>query len=196
MANLITPEGTIASSSLFVARAPKDNANGKKTFYARLLFTPAAMQTPQFKAIEQRIMEVGKEAFGSKFPAMWKEGGIRSPFRKDVVTKGYPETFSCFINLSANEEYPPQVVGRDGQPLDDRKKVYPGAVIRASVSVRAYGGGKTGFAPGISIDLRNVQWVRDGEKLKGAQADASEEFGKLPEEASNDDLNDLVGQAA
>ena len=194
MTNLLTPEVTVASSSLFVARAPKENANGKKTFYLRMLFTPDALQSPQFKAIGARVMEVGKEAFGPKFAAMWKEDGIRSPFRKDVVTKGYPETFACFINTSANEEYPPQVVGRNSQPIDDRKKIYPGAVVRASVSVRAYGGGKTGFAPGIAIDLRNVQWVGDGERLKGAQADAAEEFGSLPED--NDNLTDLVDQAA
>lgn len=198
MANLVTPEATLAAASLFVARAPKDNPNGKKTFYARLLFTAAAMQTPEWKAIEARVMEVGKEAFGAKFPAMWREGAVKSPFRPQVESKGYPAQFACFINTSANEDYAPAVViGRGAQPLTDTSKVYPGCVVRASVSVRAYGGPGKSYASGISIDLRNVLWVRDGERLKNAVSSAAEDFGGvLPEEEVNDDLNNLVGQAA
>lgn len=192
MANLITPEMTVAASSLFAARAPRDNPNGRKTFYLRGLFTPEAMQSPQFKAIEARLQEIGKEKFGAKFPAMWREGAVKSPFRPQVESKGYPERFACFINMSTGEAFKPNVYDEKGNIITDPSKVYPGCVVRASVSLRAYGGPGTTFSAGISIDLRNVLWLRDGEKLAGGQSDGRGDFNlPLPEEA-NDDLNSLV----
>jgi hypothetical protein len=130
MANLITPEATVAAASLFVARAPKENPAGKKAFYLRLLFTPEAMQTSHWKAIEARVMELGKETFGNKFAAMLKERGIRSPFRTDVQTKGYPEEYAAFVNMSSGEAFQPKVITADGRAITDPTKVYPGCVVR------------------------------------------------------------------
>jgi len=196
---LITPIGTLATrgKALLTASKSKEDkakADAPLTFYARVLFTPDALKSKEWAAIVAAITEAGTEKFGKNFAAMWKEGGIRSPLRRDVATKGYDsDTFAGFIQVKAWEDNPPAVLSRfagaDGKPkkIVDASEFRPGTLVRLSVAVRAYGGGTTGFSPGIALDFRAVQKMGEGSALVGGAGDATDGLDALPEEADSGD---------
>jgi hypothetical protein len=102
--------------------------------------------------------------------------------RRDLDrTKGYPEDIVAFMNCSALAHQKPKLVDRDIQELfDPAAELYPGAIVRLSVSLRAYGGPGSRFPNnrGISVDLVNVQKWDDRPRLAFARGDGSE-FGGL-----------------
>ena len=168
MTHLITPFVTISYPNLFVARARKDNPTGPKKFSASFLFTQAAFDDPITSAIRQACSGVAVEKWGkATYERMLAEETFVSPFRKDCMSKGYPEQFVRYISSSSGEGYPPAVVDRAGKPITDQGALYAGCVVRVSLSPRAYGGPGTPYKPGIMLDLRNVQKVDDGERLAG-----------------------------
>lgn len=199
MAAIITPVGTLASrgKALFTASLSKDD-KGKPdkspTFYARVLFTHAALSSKEWIAVMNEAFDIGREKFGKNFDAMWKEGGIRSPLRRDVATKGYdPAVFGGFLQVKAWEDNPPaklsRVAGPDGKnplPITDPAEFRPGTEVRLSLRRRAYGevGGK--FSPGIAFDMLAIQKIGNGTPLVGGGGDPTEGLDALPEEVEAD----------
>jgi hypothetical protein len=184
---IITPIGTAAWPHLFTAVLPRRaKPTDKPKFSLTILFTEAAMNTPEGARLKQEVVNCGIAKWGEqKFTAMVNEGVVKMPFRRDVTTKGYPEHFKCFVNMTSGADFPPAVVDRYLDPatgkakaITDPRLVVSGTEVRASVSCRAYGGPGTEFAAGIAIDLRNVQRVGDGTPLKlGAASDPDSDFG-------------------
>lgn len=133
---------------------------------------------------------VGKKRY--TFKEAVKEGIINLPFRTDWEVKGYPEG-STFINTSSKKQ--PGVVSLYADPKTGKAKVldptevYPGAIVRASLTPFTYGdkpqhkGNK-----GVSFGLNGIQFIRDGERLDNFVA-AEDEFDA--EEAPAADLSDL-----
>lgn len=164
---------------------PKD----KPQFTGTFLFTHAAMKSPEVAAILAGVHKAGVAHFGkAAFEAMVREESYASPFRKDLSAKGYdPDVYSRFITSAANEAYPPGIFARSGvaitEPRDIRAKFYAGCKVRVSIVPRAYGGGKTGYKPGIKLDMRNVQFLAEGERIVHSGASSGgNEFSKLPDE--------------
>lgn len=184
VSTLITPECTGSYLHLFKAVLGKNpKPTDKPSFNGVLLFTAAALETPEWKAMQAALIAACRERWGAaKADAMIREDSIRLPFRKDVTAKGYPAEFVRFINVKASEENPPQVVSRfkgpDGKPLPitDRKEIYAGCKLRVSLGVYAYGGlpGDT-YSPGVAFGLRNVQKIGDGPRLD-SRTDAGDDF--------------------
>jgi hypothetical protein len=198
VANLLTPEGVLLAHSLFEAKlGKKPKPSDRPKYWARVGFTVEAVNDPKFQAIANAVREAAREAWGrDRADAMWKEGSIRSPFRKDVAAKGYPGWVAIWIGSSSLESMPPAIVGRftfvdpaDGKtklkPITDKRLVYAGCKCRMSLATRAYGAPGGEYSPGLSLDLRNFQLLGDGERLV-AGTDANEDFDGEPEPSAAD----------
>lgn len=207
MPNLLSPAVVVSYPHLFKAvprkKVQPGQANPPK-FSASFLFTQAAMDTDETKAILAAVQAAGIEKWGkTAFEAMVNEGTFESPFKRDISAKGYPSGFVRYISSDSGENYPPAVVSRFIDPatgklaaITDPKEIYPGAVVRVSLSPRAYGGPGTGFKPGVKLDLRNVQKIGDGERLAGGSSDAGDDFGpgEAPQQASEEaSLTGMLG---
>ena len=193
MSNLITPFVTISYPLLFEAKARKDNPTGPKKFSASFLFTKEQFEMPEMLKIREACTQCAVDKFGKvAFEAMLAEETFQPPFRKDITAKGYPSKFFRYISSSSGADYPPAVVDREGKPLTDRSKIYAGAVVRASLATRAYGGPGTPYKPGVMLDLRNVQWIEHGERLAAGGSGDGSEFAALPPLPAADVLGDMM----
>lgn len=184
----IGPEVIGSYPTLFKAELRKDaKPEDKAKFSLTSLFTHDATKTPEYAALVAAVMACGVAKWGqAKLEEMIREQVFESPFKKDIGSKGYDvDRFAVRVSSSANEQYPPLVLdarkrGADGKPLPitDKREVYPGVKLRVSYATRAYGGPGTKYTAGISLDLRNVLKVGDGERLSQAGPDGSE-FGGI-----------------
>jgi hypothetical protein len=193
---LISPEATASYPALFTPKLPKNaKPTDKPKFSVTLLFTPAAMQTPEFKAMQEAVVRCAVNKWGAKGETMIREKALRLPFRTDVESKGHPADYACFINCNTGEATPPAVVGRDGKPITDQREVYAGCKVRVSLGAYAYGGPGTDQTPGVALGLRNVQKLGDGPRLDN-RTTAAQDFGApLPPLPGTEgaDLTSLLG---
>lgn len=185
-----TPEVPIVYPKLFQAVLRKNpKPTDKPQFSAAFLFDQAAYEHPLTMAIREAVVATAVAKWGkASVDTMLQEGALENPFKRDISAKGYPANIVRYINCAANLDYPPGVFGRDIDPstkrprvLTDAREFYHGALVRVSVTTRAYGGPGTTYKPGVKLDLRNVQKLRDGERLQlGAGGSDGSEFDALP----------------
>lgn len=217
MSRIVTPEAILSYPNLVVPRAQQE---GKQPKYSCTLVFPDGTDV---RALKKAALDVAKAKWGTKLegakikvldtqygPANFlvsPKVRIRLPWRdapEDVAKKGYPEG-STFVNVSSQRA--PGIVTlipdpNTGKPmkLTDDSKLYPGAIVRASIDPYAY---DTSGNLGVTFGLGNIQWVRDGERLDGsvsaadefdADASAVADLGDLDEAGDEDDgLADLIG---
>jgi Protein of unknown function (DUF2815) len=176
----------LESSALFTPRVSKLKPNDPPSFYARLLADEAAMKTDAWKSLEKAVKELGEQTFGGskQFAALVQGGQFRSPVRRDIAGKGFPNDVVAFLNVKSGADYQPVVVGHDALPVMDQAAIYPGCRVRASLRIYAYGGRGTQIGAGVSFGLENVQKLGDGPRLKTARGDGSE-FGRLDDDLFN-----------
>lgn len=191
---VITGEAILSYPHIHQAQAGKsdDGGDAKPKYSGTFIFTKESRETPdgkaRFDALQKAAIEAATAKWGAKYKLpngqqidilqAMKEGIIRSPFRTDALAKGYPEG-SVFINARSAER--PGAVyshpGPDGKkpaeiPADKlRDDLYPGAIVRASVTAFAYD--KKGNK-GVSFALNNVQKLRDGARIDNRVAAESE----------------------
>lgn len=171
---IITPPAMLSFPNLLTARAGMNG--GKEKFSASLVFLPGTNLT----ALEMAANEAAEEKFGAKGPKLLAAGGIRSPFRRDGASKGYPEG-SVFVNVRSDRKpgcvylWPDPATGKPAiiADADIVKSLYPGAMVRASLSAFGY---DSNGNKGVSFGLHNVQLV-DGTtpRIDGNKA-ATDEF--------------------
>lgn len=184
----ITPPAILCYPALFEPKIPKgsDPKTTKAKYSACLVFPPGT----DLKGLQRLAQEAANEKFGDKWPALHKAGRFKFPFRTDAEEKGY-EKGSVFIN--AKSDTAPGVVGPmagvDGKPvaIDDADELYPGCIVRASISFFGY---DTNGNKGVGVGLNNLQKMREGKRIDGRRA-ASDEFDPI-EEAAFDDAQDLM----
>jgi len=196
---LITPEAVLSYPHLLVPQAVQEGQDAK--YSASLVFLPDAQKTAEFKALKKGVLAVMQEKWGAgitsgkkkiSFEQAIKLNILRTPFRDDAEAKGYPEG-SVFLNVRTTLK--PGVVGAYQDPATGKarvmtdqeitEKMYPGAIVRASITPFAYDvqGNKGG-----SFGLNNLQWLRDGERLDSFVAADAEFDAEMQEPA---DLSDL-----
>ncbi len=191
---VITAEAILSYPHLFTPQAPpakKGEQQGEPKYSAAFIFTREAQATPQYAALRAAAqaalmaawpngLTVGKKKYTLK--QALDKGVIRTPFRTDWEEKGYPEG-SVYINARSNGK--PQIVStvpdmskinpKTGRPMprliDDEDEMYPGAIVRASVTAFTY---DIAGNRGVSFALNNVQKLRDGERLDTRVAAQSE----------------------
>jgi hypothetical protein len=170
---LIAGPFIISYPNLFRARS---GPNGGEDRYSAAFVT---LPETDLSEMNKAIVAVGTEKWGDKFKSLAKSGKIRLPIREDGEEKGYPEG-SVFFN--ARSARAPGVVStipdKDGLPsaIEDEDEIYPGAVVRASLTLYAY---DVNGNRGIGVGLNNVQKIRDGERLD-TFVDARSEFDADP----------------
>lgn len=146
----------------------------------------AKTDTESINAIKNVIVEAAKKKFGpqvnlasldlNRFKDADKGKVDGTPYRDEF--KGH-----YLVNLSAkvNEggKFKPQVIGADGRTILENDTVYGGCYCNVSFVAIGYTyAGKNG----VSLYLRNVQFVRDGEMLGGGHT--ADEFAPAEETAS------------
>jgi hypothetical protein len=160
-----------------------------------ILFTAEQIETPEYKALVAEATRVGREKFGDKFDALFKDGKLKWPFKKDIESSGYPAHFVRYISARAKQSavHPaPQIRARDGKtPITNAMLVYPGVRGRVSLSVYAY----DGESKGVTFGLRNVQILGDGPRLDNSVSPGTE-FDALEPEAPgaiSDEMANMLG---
>lgn len=161
---------------------PTPGEEGKADKYsACLVFTPELLSDPAekklFDELQAAATKVIQEKWGSRAATLVQGDGFKKGFRKDIAGKGYPEG-SIYINARAEQK--PGVVygyaGPDGRPArmpDEkiRETVFPGAVVRVSVTPFAF---ERKDNKGLSFGLNNVQFVRPDTRFDGHAAPEDE----------------------
>jgi hypothetical protein len=84
------------------------------------------------------------------------------------------------INANASQDYPPQVVGQDRQPVVDRGQIYAGCIVAAGIQLFTY---NTAGNIGVGVGLSAIMKQADGEQLGGSSVDAKSLFNGVQAQA-------------
>lgn len=139
---------------------------------------------PQLKTVRAAIAK----ALESKFPGKMKNGAwpsvMHNPLKDgDELADEHPEYAGCYI-LRSTSSSRPLVLGRRKEVLTEEDGVvYSGCWCHVSLTAAGF---DAQAKKGVTIYLNGVQFVRDGERLAGA--DAANDFEVL----DNDDYSDLL----
>lgn len=100
----------------------------------------------------------------------------RSPFLLGK-TDEYVDDDAIFVRLSANKDYPPEVVNQSKDPVAE-SDIYGGAIVRCSYTAWPYNnmGNR-----GVTLYLGNVQVCGAGTRIGGGPS-AADEFDEVPAE--------------
>lgn len=180
---LLTPPALLCFPHVFKPQIDAKHPEKKPKYNCSLVFDKAAQQTPEFAALRSEIKRLALGAFGKdgKLPA-----SVRNPLR-DGSEKGYkgygPGTLFCSVSTTVA----PQVVGQNLRPITE-EDLYPGCYVVASVQPFTY---NTDGNKGVSLGLRNIKKVAEGERLGGGST-AAQDFGAPADEAPSE----FTGSAA
>jgi hypothetical protein len=186
---VVTGRVRLSFPNLFKARAAEEGQDAK--FSVEILIpkgdtkTVAKIRNAQNAAANS---EKGRKALGDAIPT-W--GAEKFPHKKFSDTlrdgddedeqDGRPERAGhWFMNARSAEQYKPQVVNKDLEPILDQSEVYGGVYARVSLSAYAY---STQGNKGVSFGLNSVQILGYGEPLGAAREKAEEVFGDDFEDA-------------
>ena len=182
---VVTGEVRISFPHLFKPQ-PQDNGTLK---YSVLILIPKS-DAGTLKAIQEAqklALQEGKDkVFGGTIPKS-PDLTLHDCDEEDDLEK-YPEREGHYrMNVSATENYPPQIVDRNVQPILDPTEVYSGCYVR--VSINAFPFKHKAGKRGASFGLLHLQKLRDGERLGGAVTeDAEDVFSPLGDEDGEDSI--------
>lgn len=129
------------------------NEDGK--YECQMLFPDTADLVPLRRAHQQ----VAVEAYGDKAKELCGAGKDGNPFKTPEQNSYVP---AGFIGLKASTTIKPGVVGPDGVSTVVEGDIYPGAWFRATLEPYAW---ERSGRKGVSFGLRNLQKIRDDERL-------------------------------
>jgi hypothetical protein len=179
---LSTP--VVTGSFVFVDK-PKPDDNGVMKYSSTFIFDPAKMSAKdkeRYAAMKAAAKKALRDKFGAE--ALDSNGnpvnGYKWPFRdaKDLSKhKGFDPGKIFFRCSTERKPSLGKYVVENGNvsvvDVDDTSLFYSGAVLQAKVNVYAY---ETKGNKGVAFGLRSLAFIRDGERLDGGNADASEAF--------------------
>ena len=143
-------------------------------------------------ALKAACAAAAREKFGDKLnnPAFvqsmktpFKDGGN---FLKNKPLEGFAIGDFCITATSKNQ---PNVVDQRVQPILDKKLVYAGCIVNASVVAFAY----DNKSQGVGLGLQNIQLVRQGKSLGGTASAPSEDFKPLADTGTASVAGDAGG---
>ncbi len=177
---VVTGEVTLSYVQLLEARAMEEGQ--PKKFSCVLVIPKSDKRTIKaIKKAQAAALEDLKASNNGKLPANWKNT-LRDGDEDGDLDRN-PEYEGCmFMSVSANENYPPGIVGRDRQPILTAGEIYSG--MKARVSMVAFHFNNK--SKGVSFGLRNVQKLGDGPRLGGTASDPDEDFDDLDDEDDDD----------
>lgn len=173
-------------------RKPKTGADGKLVqqlpdYNGVMVFTKKQVEAGILEPLKKMAAEARDHFFGANKPR-----GLKSPFRKNeeawkegpdgklIPEPGY-EAGGMWISLKAGQNKPDC---RDQKmvPITDPNVLYPGCQIMAVVT--AYGYDYEGTNKGVSIGLKALQKVGEGENI-GGRVSAEDYFEPVDEQQDN-----------
>lgn len=186
-----SPVGRLSFPFIFKPR-PAEKPGDKEKFSLSLIFDEEAQKTPEWKAITDEVKAVALAKFGvdHKQPdgsvKRVVPKGVRNPIRngEDKELDGYGPGK---VFVSATSERKPGVIGGDMLPITDEKGCYAGCYVRASLTVFSY---ERKDGKGVSLGLRNIQKVRDGEPFGGG-GDPTKDFAPVADYKSSGAATDF-----
>lgn len=165
---VLTPPGMLSYPNLWT---PKAVVAGQEPRYSTvLIFSPLAIKTPEYKALQIAVADVARARFGDKVD--FKK--IRLPFRPNSEKEG-KEGFvdgGFFINPWSKTRC--GVVNLRSELIIDSDEVWPGQMARLSVTPFAYASGSN---LGVSFGLNSVQILKAQMPRLDGRTSATEEFG-------------------
>jgi len=176
MSNIITPVGQASYPRLFQPQLNEDN--GKYYYAVDILFD----KQTDLSLLKSAIDKVAKDKWGDKIPAFnhpnFKDGDLKRKKNGDKVP-----AYLGKIYITVKNTHKPGVVDAQAQPILSEQEIYGGCFIRASFSPFAY---DHKMNKGVSLSLKNVQKVKDGERFSGElEVHAEEEFDAIDGEQDN-----------
>ena len=145
---VITPQATLSYPNLF---APRENQQGKLIYSAELVFG----SDTDLADMKGAATAAAREQWGSNVPK-----GIRSPFDDRWEQFNYAEG-STFVRTNS-QSAPGIVVGPKRSICTNPDEFYPGAIVIAELTARAY---DISGSRGVKFFLNNIWKIRDGERL-------------------------------
>ena len=176
---VITPVGRLVHSALFEKDSFKDEKGreAEPRYKVELAFEP-----DDVAELEEAVVAAAVAEWGTKAEADYDEGRIRSPLldgneltkaREEKGKKGDAYAGKVVVRASTtfnkNGENAPggvYVCDENAVEIDfaNRGKIYNGAYVVAIVSPSAY---SISGERGVTLYLQGVQFVKDGERLRG-----------------------------
>ncbi len=177
-----TPIGLSSFCHLFTPRPPAQGAEPRHSL--NILFDKEAQNTPEYAALKKAAADAIAEKWGTNPPK-----GLRSPFR-DAGEKGYEGYEDGVIYINAWSKQKPGIVDARLQDVLVPDDVFPGQLVRATVSSFAYD--KSGNR-GVAFSLQNVQICKkDMPRLDGKRA-AKSDFDALDTDGGEGNDGDFDG---
>lgn len=176
MKNVLTPKFRVSYPSVFKKKFNK--LKNKEEYGLVALFPKGADLSTLNEAVKQAIIEEWG-ADPKKHPK-----DIRMPFRDQddrekendqgqlTMPAGY-EKGAIYLNLNSKDK--PGLINQKKEEIIDETEFYGGCWARATIRPFAYGGPGTGFKPGVTFYLQNIQKLGDGEPFSG-RTTAEEDF--------------------
>jgi len=149
---ILTPPFRVIFPTLFdvdAEREQKKNGKEYKEYSVNALFNKSADLKPMLKSVHEVATE--------KWRSVPKN--LKNPFKngskeKDLDKYPYYEN-TIYIRFSSYDQ--PGIVDGKMEPVIDKSQVYSGCWARATVVAKTYGGSGTGYQPGVSFKLQNIQ---------------------------------------
>lgn len=183
---VVTGEVRLSFPNLFKPRAREE---GKPPQYSALILVPKSdtATVAKIKKAQQAALADLQQMIGKK-PVGWKNTFRDGDTERD--TEEQPEYAGhYFMNVSANEGYPPGVVDEQVQRIIDQSKIYPGCYVRVAINAFAF---NRPDSKGVSFGLRHVQFLRDGEPLAGTAEKAEDVFSALASATTDAEASGLL----
>lgn len=150
-----------------VSRGTTDHE--KAVYQERTSALVKAIGTEAMNTFSKEFVAAGAPWFHNQsWKSPWLDGNLPK-----YATKGGLGPDTLFIRPSSNRIIP--CVDRNGAPITDASRLYPGCYVYAALAVFSYTNPKN---HGVSFGLRGIQFVKDGERLDDA-LDVSEYFPAL-----------------
>lgn len=167
----VTPEIVCSYPALFVAEDPFNSGQPKFS-----LSIPIKKDDKEALAnIQQCIVNAAVNKWGEKKKDL---KGLTLPLADaDQTDRADDPIYSGTYYFNAKSNKRPGVVGLDLQPIMDEDEIYPGCIIRASMTFYGY---DFNNKKGIAVGLQNVMKVRDGERIGGGSSAESDFAGYIP----------------
>jgi hypothetical protein len=186
------PEGRLSYAYLATPK-PKPPKNGKEVaprYETVVLLDPTnAVQKAAIDALKAEAVRVAQAEWGTnvemkKLVLAFGNGDKKAIDEDGAVNPTY-EAYRGMVYVNTSTSDKPLIANRNGHLIDKTDAQFPYSGCFANVKVTLYPWkytepGATMTRRGISVDLRSVQFVRDGEAFGGRQSiNAEEEFEAL-----------------
>lgn len=165
----VTPEIICSYPALFRAEDPFNS--GQPKFSLSIAIKKEDKES--LAAIQQCIINAAVNKWGEKKKDL---KGLALPLTdSDTTDRADDPVYSGTYYFNAKSNKRPGVVGPDLKLIMDEEEVYPGCIIRASMSFYGY---DFNNKKGIAVGLQNVMKVRDGDKIGGGSK-AEDDFAEF-----------------